>query len=56
MSSEFSAKKNFMDSHVPGFCAIIRHGERADNIDNAEELGIKIETKYDPPLTPHGIQ
>lgn len=40
-----------------GFCALIRHGERADNIDGQmrDKLGIEVEDLNDPPLTPLGI-
>ena len=36
---------------------MIRHGERADNIDDEmrKELGIEVEDMNDPPLTPLGI-
>ena len=33
---------------------MVRHGERADNVDN-EKMGIYIEQMSDPPLTPLGI-
>ena len=44
--------------HSQHFYAMIRHGERADNI-NAEErkrLGIEVEDLNDAPLTPLGFQ
>ena len=48
------------DSDLPfvkaqGFCALIRHGERADKV-NYEKQGIKIEQFLDPPLTPQGFE
>ena len=41
-----------------GFCALIRHGERADKIDSQRraELGIEVDDMNDPPLTPLGIE
>ena len=36
-------------------CCVIRHGERADNVD-FQKLGIEIEQMSDPPLTPLGIE
>lgn len=42
-------------SHFPGFCPIIRHGERADNVDFVA-LGIEIEEMQDPPLTLLGLR
>lgn len=47
---------HFLDQHPDGFCAMIRHGERADNVENVEALGIVIEEIQDPPLTPTGVQ
>jgi hypothetical protein len=40
----FQQKSAFQhkNSHVPGFCPIIRHGERSDNVD-FEAMGIEIE-------------
>ena len=37
-----------------GFVAMIRHGERADNVD-WKSLGINYEIQDDPPLTPLGL-
>ena len=47
---------NSVNQH--GFCALIRHGERADNIDDSlrNELGIEVEDMNDPPLTPLGFE
>lgn len=41
-----------------GFCALIRHGERADKIEDNEraKLGIEVEDMNDPPLTPLGLE
>ena len=33
---------------------MIRHGERADNVDYVK-MGIEIEESQDPPLTPDGL-
>lgn len=38
-----------------GFCGMIRHGERADNV-RYEELGVEVEHMLDPPLTPLGFR
>lgn len=44
--------------HTKAFCAFIRHGERADNLDQKERerLGIEIDDINDAPLTPLGFQ
>ena len=39
----------------PGMSCVVRHGERADNVD-FEKLGIEVEQISDPPLTPLGIE
>ena len=36
-----------------GFCGMVRHGERADNV-RFEELDVEVECMLDPPLTPLG--
>jgi len=40
--------------HTPGFCAFIRHGERADDACESNEI-MHIEEPNDPPLTKYGI-
>lgn len=42
------------ERHPQTFCAMIRHGERADNVD-FEKMGIEIEEPQDPPMTPDGL-
>ena len=48
----------YTDKYSQNFYALIRHGERADNIDIEEcnKQGIEIQDINDPPLTPLGIQ
>ena len=43
-----------MNKELNGFVAIIRHGDRADNVD-WKTLGINYEILDDPPLTPLGL-
>ena len=41
--------------HPATFCAVIRHGERVDNVD-WQSMGLEMEEVNDPGLTPLGIQ
>ena len=60
MSDQFGdqgIEKSINETHSQNFYALIRHGERADNIDMEAraKLGIEIHDINDPPLTPLGL-
>ena len=36
------------------FLAVIRHGERADHVEDCDKEALGYDIKHDPPLTEHG--
>jgi broad specificity phosphatase PhoE len=50
---KYTGASKYVDNHASGFCAFVRHGERADNVD-WQAQGIEIEEMHDPPLTKRG--